>query len=90
VSLAFFDTTGLDYVEVAAGRRSVMIMPWEHAWDHAAGVLLLAEAGGVTCGADGAPFRVAGGNALPLVAAPDPALAALVHATYASRTPPHK
>jgi fructose-1,6-bisphosphatase/inositol monophosphatase family enzyme len=87
ISLAFFDTSGLEYVEIAAGRRSVMVMPWQHPWDHAAGVLLLAEAGGVTCGADGAPFKVAGGNALPLVAAPDPELAALVQATYASGTP---
>ncbi len=54
-------------------------------WDHAAGVLLLAEAGGVTVGADGAPFRVSGGNALPLVAATDAALAAAVQAAYADQ-----
>jgi fructose-1,6-bisphosphatase/inositol monophosphatase family enzyme len=84
VSLSFFDTTGLEYVECASGRRTAMVMTWEAVWDHAAGVLLLTEAGGVVHGADGAPFRLAGGNALPLVAAPDAECAAKLHAAYAS------
>ncbi len=85
VSLSYFDTSGLEYVEVAAGRRAVMLMTWELPWDHAAGVLLLAEAGGITCGTDGVPFRIAGDNALPLVAAPSPELAAAVHRAYAGK-----
>jgi hypothetical protein len=48
-----------------------MIMPWEYPWDHAAGLLLHAEAGGTVIGMDGEPFAIAGGNALPAIAAPD-------------------
>jgi fructose-1,6-bisphosphatase/inositol monophosphatase family enzyme len=86
VSLSYFDTSGLEYVECAAGRRTAMLMNWEHVWDHAAGVLLQQEAGGVVVGADGAPFRLAGGNALPLIAAPDAATAAALHVAYAGLT----
>jgi fructose-1,6-bisphosphatase/inositol monophosphatase family enzyme len=78
VSLAFFDTSGLEYLELAAGRRSAMILGWEFPWDHAAGILLHAEAGGVTMTADGSPFRLSGGNALPFVSAPDAATAQLI------------
>ena len=84
VALGFFDTSGLEYVQIASGRRSAMVLTWELVWDHAAGVLLLAEAGGVTCGTDGAPFQIAGGNALPLVAAADAGLAEAIHAAYAA------
>ena len=83
VSLAFFDTSGLEYIELAAGRRGVMIVTWENVWDHAAGLLLHAEAGGVARTAAGEPFRLAGGNMLPLVAAPDEECAARVHAAMA-------
>jgi fructose-1,6-bisphosphatase/inositol monophosphatase family enzyme len=83
VSLSFFDTTGLEYVECASGLRAAMVLTWDAVWDHAAGVLLLTEAGGVVCAADGAPFRLAGGNALPLIAAPDAECAARLHAAYA-------
>jgi fructose-1,6-bisphosphatase/inositol monophosphatase family enzyme len=78
VSLAYFDTSGLEYLELAAGRRSAMILGWEFPWDHAAGLLLHAEAGGVTMTADGTPFRLSGGNALPFISAPDTATAELI------------
>jgi fructose-1,6-bisphosphatase/inositol monophosphatase family enzyme len=84
VSLSYFDTSGLEYVECASGRRTAMVLTWELVWDHAAGVLLVNEAGGVVCAADGAPFRVAGGNALPLIAAPDAGCAARLHTAYVS------
>jgi fructose-1,6-bisphosphatase/inositol monophosphatase family enzyme len=80
VALAYFDTSGLEYVELASGRRSVMIVTWENPWDHAAGLLLHAEAGGVARTATGEPFGIAGGNALPLVVAPDAVTATRVHA----------
>jgi fructose-1,6-bisphosphatase/inositol monophosphatase family enzyme len=86
VSLAYFDTSGLEYVELAAGRRSAMILGWEFPWDHAAGILLHAEAGGVSLTADGTPFRLSGGNSLPFVSAPDEATALAVH--EAMRTVP--
>jgi len=88
VSLCFFDTSGLEYIELAAGRRSAMIVTWEFPWDHAAGVLLHAEAGGVAIDCDGRPFRLAGGNALPFVVAPDADCAARVHAAMAGVVTP--
>ncbi|GAA2751581.1 hypothetical protein GCM10010440_64400 [Kitasatospora cinereorecta] len=88
VSLCFLDTSGLEYVELAAGRRTAMVLTWEYPWDHAAGLLLHAEAGGVAVGADGAPFRLSGGNALPVVVAPDADCAARLHAALAGRVQP--
>jgi fructose-1,6-bisphosphatase/inositol monophosphatase family enzyme len=86
VSLAFFDTSGLEYIELASGRRSVMIVTWENPWDHAAGLLLHAEAGGVARTAVGERFLLAGGNTLPLVVAPDALTAERVHAALAGAT----
>jgi fructose-1,6-bisphosphatase/inositol monophosphatase family enzyme len=84
VSLCFFDTSGLEYIELAAGRRQAMVLTWEFPWDHAAGLLLHAEAGGVAVARDGRRFTLAGGNALPFVVAPDEACAAALHATFAT------
>ena len=83
VALCFFDTSGLEYIELAAGRRSAMVLTWEFPWDHAAGLLLHAEAGGVAMARDGRGFALAGGNALPFVAAPDEECARALHATFA-------
>jgi fructose-1,6-bisphosphatase/inositol monophosphatase family enzyme len=84
-SLSFFDTSGLEYIELAAGRRSAMIVTWENCWDHAAGLLLHAEAGGSARTAAGEPFRLAGGNRLPLVVGPDEATVARIHAAMAQK-----
>jgi fructose-1,6-bisphosphatase/inositol monophosphatase family enzyme len=73
--LMYSDGAGLEYVTLASGRRTAALMVWENVWDHAAGLLLHAEAGGVTITSDGSPFRLAGGNALPFVVAPDEATA---------------
>ncbi|MFD8125165.1 hypothetical protein ACFV3T_29610, partial [Streptomyces albidoflavus] len=48
---------------------------WEAAWDHAAGLLLVTEAGGAHLTRDRVPFRYRGGNALPFTAARDLATA---------------
>jgi fructose-1,6-bisphosphatase/inositol monophosphatase family enzyme len=68
VTPSFFDTAGLAYLELARGRRSAMVISWELVWDHAAGLLLHAEAGGQVLTATGDRFELAGGNALPAVA----------------------
>ena len=80
VGLSYLDTSGIEYIEVASGRRTAMVLIWENVWDHAAGVLLVAEAGGVVAARDGGPFRLAGGNPLPFIAAPDRAVADALHA----------
>jgi fructose-1,6-bisphosphatase/inositol monophosphatase family enzyme len=78
VSIDYMKAAGLEYVELATGRRGTLVGVWDSPWDHAAGLLLHAEAGGVTLTADGSAFRLAGGNALPFVCAPDQATALAV------------
>ncbi|MFI8180102.1 inositol monophosphatase family protein [Actinacidiphila glaucinigra] len=66
---------GLDYLEVARGAIDAVAFTWESPWDHAAGVLLVAEAGGASVTAGGVPFRIGGGNAFPFSVARDEATA---------------
>ncbi|MGV9314703.1 inositol monophosphatase family protein [Streptomyces sp. NPDC003691] len=66
---------GMEYLALAAGELDAVAFSWEAAWDHAAGLLLLTEAGGAHLTLDGVPFRIGGGNALPFTAARDLATA---------------
>lgn len=84
VSLFYSDGAGLEYLALASGRRDTALMVWENVWDHAAGLLLHAEAGGASICFDGKPFRLAGGNALPFAVAPDPATAEAIIAACAT------
>jgi fructose-1,6-bisphosphatase/inositol monophosphatase family enzyme len=84
VALSFFDMTGLEYIELAAGRQSAMVITWDFPWDHAAGLLLHAEAGGIALDRAGVPFRLGGGTHLPLVIAPDAAAVAEIHTALGS------
>ncbi|MFF0473173.1 inositol monophosphatase family protein [Streptomyces sp. NPDC004284] len=68
-------SAGLEYLAVARGELAGTAFSWEYAWDHAAGLLLVAEAGGATTTIAGEPFRIAGGNALPFTTARDAATA---------------
>ncbi|MCX0247076.1 inositol monophosphatase family protein [Streptomyces drozdowiczii] len=68
-------SAGLEYLAVARGELDAVAFSWEYAWDHAAGLLLVAEAGGTQSTLSGEPFRIAGGNALPFTAARDRATA---------------
>jgi fructose-1,6-bisphosphatase/inositol monophosphatase family enzyme len=64
-------SAGLEYLAVARGELDAVAFSWEAAWDHAPGLLLIAEAGGAHVTVAGEPFRLAGGNALPFTAARD-------------------
>ncbi len=68
-------SAGLEYLAVARGELDATVFDWEAAWDHAAGLLLVEEAGGTHLTLAGEPFRVTGGNALPFGAARDEATA---------------
>ncbi|MFE0514788.1 inositol monophosphatase family protein [Streptomyces sp. NPDC058964] len=68
-------SAGLEYLAVARGELDATAFSWEAAWDHAAGILLVEEAGGVHLTRSGEPFRVTGGNTLPFTAARDAATA---------------
>ncbi|MFJ2171786.1 inositol monophosphatase family protein [Streptomyces sp. NPDC087851] len=66
---------GLEYLAVARGSLDAVAFSWELAWDHAAGLLLVTEAGGAHATLTGEPYRITGGNALPFTAARDRATA---------------
>ncbi|MFJ9863017.1 inositol monophosphatase family protein [Streptomyces sp. NPDC101165] len=64
-------SAGLEYLAIARGELDAVAFSWEAAWDHAAGLLLVEEAGGLHVTRAGEPFRVTGANALPFTAARD-------------------
>ncbi|MER7788405.1 inositol monophosphatase family protein [Streptomyces sp. NPDC097640] len=66
-------SAGLEYLNVARGLADAVAFTWENVWDHAAGLLLVAEAGGASATLTGDSFRITGGNALPFTAARDAA-----------------
>lgn len=68
-------SAGLEYLHIAQGLLDATAFSWEAAWDHAAGLLLVEEAGGAHLTLRGEPFRITGGNALPFTAARDEATA---------------
>ncbi len=68
-------SAGLEYLAVARGESDATAFSWEAAWDHAAGLLLVEEAGGAHLTRAGEPFRITGHNALPFTAARDAATA---------------
>ncbi|MFI9168437.1 inositol monophosphatase family protein [Streptomyces lincolnensis] len=68
-------SAGLEYLAVARGESDATAFSWEAAWDHAAGILLVEEAGGTHLTRAGEPFRITGHNALPFTAARDEATA---------------
>ncbi|MEU8795249.1 inositol monophosphatase family protein [Streptomyces sp. NPDC048643] len=78
-------SAGLEYLAVARGELDATAFSWEAAWDHAAGLLLVEEAGGAHRTLGGEPFRVTGGNALPFTAARDEATARRVVALLEPR-----
>ncbi|MBA2946678.1 inositol monophosphatase family protein [Streptomyces himalayensis] len=78
-------SAGLEYLAVARGEVDAVAFSWEAAWDHAAGVLLVEEAGGAHLTRAGEPFRITGGNALPFTAARDAATARRVAGLLSGR-----
>jgi fructose-1,6-bisphosphatase/inositol monophosphatase family enzyme len=68
-------SAGLEYLAIARGELDATAFSWEAAWDHAAGLLLVEEAGGAHLTHTGEPFRITGGNALPFTAARNAATA---------------
>ncbi|MFD7685057.1 inositol monophosphatase family protein [Streptomyces sp. NPDC059781] len=68
-------SAGLEYLAIARGESDAVAFSWEAAWDHAAGLLLVEEAGGSHLTRAGEPFDIRGGNTLPFTAARDAATA---------------
>ncbi|NJP67934.1 inositol monophosphatase family protein [Streptomyces spiramenti] len=68
-------SAGLEYLRVARGQLDAVAFSWELAWDHAAGLLLVSEAGGIDRTLAGEQFSLTRPNALPFTAARDEATA---------------
>ncbi|MFE0676381.1 inositol monophosphatase family protein [Streptomyces sp. NPDC058867] len=79
-------SAGLEYLAVARGESDGVAFSWEAAWDHAAGLLLVEEAGGAHLTLTGEPFRVTGGNTLPFTAARDEATARRLRALLTAQS----
>lgn len=71
-------SAGLEYLRVARGEMDALAFTWPSAWDHAAGLLLVAEAGGAQSTVDRVPFRIDRDNALPFAVGRDEATAVRV------------
>ncbi|MEU3905500.1 inositol monophosphatase [Streptomyces goshikiensis] len=68
-------SAGLEYLKVARGEMDGLAFTWPSAWDHAAGLLLVGEAGGAQSTVGGVPFRVDRDNELPFAVGRDEATA---------------
>ncbi|MEU4727449.1 inositol monophosphatase family protein [Streptomyces sp. NPDC023588] len=71
-------SAGLEYLKVARGEVDGLAFTWPSAWDHAAGLLMVDEAGGSQSTVDGVPFRVDRDNALPFAVGRDEATTARI------------
>jgi fructose-1,6-bisphosphatase/inositol monophosphatase family enzyme len=60
-SLASLGCAGKEYLEILAGRRDFSLYRRTKPWDHAAGALMITEAGGVAVRFDGTPYGPASG-----------------------------
>lgn len=69
-----FGSSALEWCFTAAGRLDVYIHGGQMLWDHAAGQLILSEAGGVGMALDGAPLMSPPSTRRTVIAAADPSL----------------
>ena len=63
-------STGHDYIDLATGALHFAHFPRLYPWDHAAGILIHAEAGGVSRHLDGTPYHPVALDESPVIAAP--------------------
>jgi fructose-1,6-bisphosphatase/inositol monophosphatase family enzyme len=76
-------SAGCDYLDVAMGELDAVSYVYDNPWDHSAGILLVAEAGGTVRTADGRPWRMADG-AQAFTAARDEAAARRIVGLFAA------
>jgi fructose-1,6-bisphosphatase/inositol monophosphatase family enzyme len=69
--VSFLRSAGSEYLGLAEGRVHYAIFTLLFPWDHAAGMLLVSEAGGHVAYWDGEPYRPSAARPVPVLLAPD-------------------
>lgn len=69
--LTTFGCAGMEYIDILAGRSHFSFYRWTKPWDHAAGALMIQEAGGVADRHDGQPYSPAQPLNAGILTAPD-------------------
>jgi fructose-1,6-bisphosphatase/inositol monophosphatase family enzyme len=69
-TLSTLNCAGREYIEILAGRFGYCLYRMTKPWDHAAGALMMQEAGGAALRFNGAPYRPADRTDSGIIAAP--------------------
>jgi len=80
--LTSFNCAGREYIEILAGAYDFNLYRMTKPWDHAAGALMLTEAGGQAIRLDGEPYRPAGCMEAGILAAASAGVVAEARAVY--------
>jgi fructose-1,6-bisphosphatase/inositol monophosphatase family enzyme len=80
--LTSLNCAGREYVEVLAGQRDFTLYRRTKPWDHAAGALMVSEAGGRAVRFDGTLYGPAGGTEAGIITAASPDVLAEVRAIF--------
>ena len=78
--LSSLNCAGREYIEILSGRRDFSLYRRTKPWDHAAGALMVREAGGTAERFDGTPYRPAGSMEGGIITAVTPQVLAEVRA----------
>jgi fructose-1,6-bisphosphatase/inositol monophosphatase family enzyme len=70
--LTTLNCAGREYIEILTGRFDYCLYRMTKPWDHAAGALMMQEAGGQAVRFNGTPFRPADRIDAGIIAAPSP------------------
>lgn len=62
----YCDGVGVEYIDLARSRTAGAVLNWSNPWDHLAGLLAVAGAGGTNATRSSQPFTPAGPNPLPI------------------------
>ncbi len=81
-SLTSLNCAGREYIEMLAGRFDFCLYRMTKPWDHAAGALMLTEAGGAAVRFNRAPYRPADRVDSGIIAATSPQVLAEVRAVF--------
>jgi fructose-1,6-bisphosphatase/inositol monophosphatase family enzyme len=86
--IATFGCAGLEYLRTLTGESHFSFYRWTKPWDHAAGALLVREAGGIANRHDGRPYDPAQPLTAGILTAPDAERWRELHALFTGAAAP--